>query len=257
VLTERLAVFILGHEPGWRLPQRTMLARRFQATAVEIDCAVRQLEDRHLLRQTPDGRIYRVSPAEYVISVEGLPGPGTHIDPMGATVSCTSRHVAWKRLPENVALMLGLQPTAAASTIRCLWSANGRRAALTTTYLPAKLDLQEEADEPHLASLEFALEHIPAVAAASVQNRASGLVAAAMHIEVQAPAKSVAGLLELRPGSPAITVAVCFRDPASRTPAALTVAVLRSDLFRVVIDSTATGLPQLDGSLASGWALAE
>ncbi len=63
-------------------------------------------------------------------------------------------------------------------------------------------------------------------------------------------------MLELRPGSPAISVAVCFNDPSSNRPAALTVAVLRSDLFRVVINAAAPGIPPL-GSLASGWALAE
>ncbi|MGC1287166.1 MAG: hypothetical protein WA895_29960 [Streptosporangiaceae bacterium] len=253
MLAERLAALIIGHEPGWRLPRPTALARRFNVTVLQIECAIRELVRRRLVRQLPDGSMYRASPADYHIALEGIPGIGAAIDPMGASITCTSRHVSWRRIPEDIALILGLLPAVETSVIRCHWAANGYRAALSTTYLASRADLADSSSpkdtEPldavfSLASpaiLATAPDASPVVGTGPVAH--PGPVPAAVHIEMQAPPLSAARSLDLAPGEPAISITVRFHAPAPPwPPVALTVALLRADLFRIVLDT-----PQLPG----------
>src|SRR6478752_17112 len=74
VLADRLAMALVHHEPGWRLPRHTVLARRYNVSTAEIDAAISTLVGRHLVRRLPDGQVHRVSPAEYLIPLEGIPG---------------------------------------------------------------------------------------------------------------------------------------------------------------------------------------
>jgi hypothetical protein len=65
----------------------------------------------------------------------------------------------------------------------------------------------------------------------------------ALHLEMQPPPSSVARGLRLRAGQPAAMVTVRFDDPVAARPVALTVAALRPDLFRIVIDSPSDSSP--------------
>src|SRR5579859_5926891 len=88
VLADRLAATLVHHEPGWRLPRPSALARRYNVRPSQVEQAVRELAARHLIRQLPDGQLYRASPAEYLISINGVPSLGAHLDPMGGQVAC-------------------------------------------------------------------------------------------------------------------------------------------------------------------------
>ncbi len=110
VLAERMAAALLHHEPGWRLPRHTALARRYNVTTAEIDAAIELLAERHLLTRLPDGQIFRASPAEYRLVLEGLPGFATQVDPMGGQMVCKSRNVSRRRPAEDVARALGVPP---------------------------------------------------------------------------------------------------------------------------------------------------
>jgi hypothetical protein len=66
---------------------------------------------------------------------------------------------------------------------------------------------------------------------------------AALHVEVRLPPPSMARRLRLSAGQPAAMVIVRFDDPATGQPAALTVAVLRPELFRIVVQTTQEPLP--------------
>jgi hypothetical protein len=248
VLTERLASVLVGHDSGWRVPQPSILARRFNVSQVEVECAIRELTRRHLIRQLPDGRLYRPGPADYLITLEGLPGIGATIDPMGASIACASRDVAWRRLPEDVGMALGMPPEAEGSVIRCLWTVNGNRGALSLTYL-ASPEPDHDAQPP---DPDGVLEALVSGVPIADSPRASPMPTA-VHIEVQPPQPGVARRLDLAPGEPAITVAVRFREPPSH-PVALTVAILRADLFRLVLgvpeNTRAPGEPEELSSLA-------
>lgn len=63
---------LVHHEPGWRLPRYTVLARRYNVSTAEIDAAISALVGRHLIRRLPDGQVHRVSAAEYLIPLEGV-----------------------------------------------------------------------------------------------------------------------------------------------------------------------------------------
>jgi hypothetical protein len=76
----------------------------------------------------------------------------------------------------------------------------------------------------------------------------------ALHIEMQPPPPAVARSLRLAAGQPATIVTVRFDDPVSGTPVALTVAVLRSDLFRVVLQSPQLPLSHAgDENFSGAW----
>ncbi len=243
VLADRLAATLVHHEPGWRLPRPSALARRYNVRPSQVEQAVRELAARHLIRQLPDGQLYRASPAEYLVSMAGAPRLGAVVDPMGSDVTCRSRKVTWRRVPEDIGWALGMVSADSVCVIKCHWSVNGDPAAVSTTYLTsdaAKVAVPLEPPAANAAEFLLAAGHEPGGA----RDRAAPLgQPIALHLEMQPPPSSVARGLRLRAGQPAATVTVRFDDPVSGRPAALTVAALRPDLFRIVIDSPGAGSP--------------
>ena len=78
----------------------------------------------------------------------------------------------------------------------------------------------------------------------------------ALFIELQPPPPAVARSLRLSVGQSAATVTVRFDDPARGRPAALTVAVLRADMFRIVVESPASQSDGTAGSFPGAWTYA-
>jgi DNA-binding GntR family transcriptional regulator len=228
VLADRMAAALVHREPGWRLPRRSALARRYNVSLTEIDAAIADLARRSLVRRLPDGQLYRASPADYWIPVEGAGGLGTRLDPMGTTITCQSRHVSRREAPQDVAWALGLAAGAPIRVVRSVWSAAGEPAAVSTAYLRETADDENgevaPEDDPELSSFDAVL--------------ASELPAAAVSVELSPPQPAVARSLRLSPGQPVITVTVRFDDPATGSPAGLTVVMLKPELFRVAIDTT-------------------
>jgi hypothetical protein len=139
VLADRMAATLVHHEPGWRLPRLTAMARRFNVSAAEVDAAIDDLAARHLLRRLPDGQVYRASPAEYRVPLEGLSGLTSHVDPMGGQLVCKSRQVSRRRPPEDIGRSLGLEAGEPVLAIRCVWTVGGEPGALSASYLPERL----------------------------------------------------------------------------------------------------------------------
>jgi GntR family transcriptional regulator len=225
VLADRMAAALVHREPGWRLPRRSALARRYNVSLTEIDAAITDLTRRSLVRRLPDGQLYRASPADYWIPVEGAGGLGTRLDPMGTTITCQTRHVSRREAPQDVAWALGLSAGAPIRVVRCVWSAEGDPAAVSTAYLHEAADGGHEADpedQPEPASFDSVLNDSPA---------------AAVSVEMSPPQPAVARSLRLSPGQPVITVTVRFDDSVTGSPAALTVVMLKPELFRVAIDT--------------------
>ena len=274
VLADRMAATLVHHEPGWRLPRLTALARRFNVSAAEIDAAIDELAGRHLLRRLPDGQVYRASPAEYRVPLEGLSGLTSHVDPMGGKLVCKSRQVSRRRAPEDIGRTLGLEPGEPVLTIRCLWTVGGEPAALSASYLPERLGdvLPEFTGSPFLQAVgpqaggpppdgrppddrpqddrpqdDRPGDELPA-------HRNGTGHARALQIEMAPPPPSVARSLRLSAGELVATVTVSFEDPAAHSPVALTMAMLRPDLFRIVVQATTSAVPAagVDG-LASVW----
>jgi DNA-binding GntR family transcriptional regulator len=239
VLADRIAVALLHHEPGWLLPRHTALARRYNVSAAEVESAIDELTGRRLLRRLPDGQVYRASPAEYRLSIEGMSGLTSHVDPMGGALAAKTRHVSKRRAPEDIGRVLGLAPGDAVLVIRCLWTVGGEPGAFSSTYLPERL-----------AGL------LPEFAGASSPIRATPQAgpARALQMETQPPPPSVARSLRLTAGQPAITVTIRFEDDPGGRPVALIVAVLRPDLFRIVVESRPPAVPALNaGASPVAW----
>jgi DNA-binding GntR family transcriptional regulator len=239
VLADRIAASLVHHEPGWRLPRHTALARRYNVSTAEIDAAVDELSIRHLVRRLPDGQLYRVSPAEYIIPIEGVPGLGSYADPMGGQIACRSRQASWRQVPEDIGWALRIPPADPVGVIRVQWTANGEPAAFCTTYLLKEMAAPFINAQGSLGAGGLSL--LPITAPAQPDPEHGELVPVgeprAVHVEMQPPPPSVARSLRLSAGQPAALVTVRFDDPSEGRPVALTIAVFRPDLFRIVVES--------------------
>jgi len=243
VLADRMAAALVHREPGWRLPRRSALARRYNVSLTEIDAALTELARRSLVRRLPDGQLYRASPADYWIPVEGAGGLGTRLDPMGITITCQTRHVSRREAPQDVAWALGLPAGAPIRVVRCVWSAEGDPAAVSTAYLHEAEDDEDSEPDPEADTEPISFD--------SVLN---DLPAAAVSVEMSPPQPAVARSLRLSPGQAVITVTIRFDDSATGSPAGLTVVMLKPELFRVAIDTTETRVsaPSLSVSVSKG-----
>ncbi len=239
VLADRMAAALVHREPGWRLPRRSALARRYNVSLTEIDAAITDLVRRSLVRRLPDGQLYRASPADYWIPVEGVAGLGTRLDPMGSPMACQTRHVSRREAPQDVAWALQLPAGAPIRVIRCVWVSAGEPAAVSTAYLNEPPD-DEDADSDQETDPDFW----------SFGPVFTTLPAAAVSVEMSPPQPSVARSLRLSPGQPVITVTVRFDDSATGEPTGLTVVMLKPELFRVAIDTTEAPVsaPLMDGA---------
>lgn len=238
VLADRIAANLIHHEPGWRLPRQSAFARRFNASTAEIETALEELIGRHLIRRLPDGQLYRASPADYLIRLEGMPGLDSHIDPMGAVITCRSFHVSCRRAPEQIAQALGIEPESAC-VARLMWTANGQPAALATTYLvslPPGLVMGEQPTSPTTALTLLP----PGLAGPSGQGEGTDdkgpFAVRVVSVEMLPPPPSVARTLRLSAGTPTTLITLRFHDTATGTPAALTMVVLHSELFRIDLE---------------------
>lgn len=230
VLADRIAAALVHREPGWRLPRRSALARRYNVSVAEIDGAVGELERRALIRRLPDGQLYRASAAEYLIPVEGVSGLATRLDPMGGQIVCQTRHISRRAASQDVAGALGLADGTEVRIVRCVWQAGGVPAAISTAYLPASV-----ADQ--YAAGQLSGGELPSFAAVLRPGRTPAQPTA-VDLELVPPQPSVARSLRLPPGQPAISVTIRFSD-ASDSAAALTVVILKPDLFRVAVEASA------------------
>ena len=232
VLADRMAAALVHREPGWRLPRRSALARRYNVSLTEIDAAISDLARRSLVRRQPDGQLYRASPADYWIPIEGAAGLGTRLDPRGGPIACQTRHVSRRDAPQDVAWALRLPPGAPIRVVRCVWVSAGDPAAVSTAYLhdPAAVaagaaadgDMDVEPDQ-EFSSFDSVLTTLPATA---------------VSVEMCPPQPAIARSLRLSPGQAVITVTVRFDDAATGQPTGLTVVILKPELFRVAIDTT-------------------
>jgi DNA-binding GntR family transcriptional regulator len=235
VLADRIAAALVHREPGWRLPRRSALARRYGVSIPEIDAAIAELSRRSLIRRLPDGQLYRASPAEYLIPVEGIGGLSTRLDPMGGEITCQSRHVSQRGAPQDVAWALGVEGEAPVRIVRCVWTVDAEPVAISTAYVPEAV--AESLAGSDQDSFDSILGSIPA------QNPdAQPAYAKAVDLEMSPPQPSVARSLRLIPGQAAISVTIRFDDPATGDPVGLTIVILKPDQFRVVI--------QIDGPIA-------
>jgi hypothetical protein len=241
VLADRIAAALVHHEPGWRLPRQTALARRYNVSPAEVDAAISELSARHLIRRLPDGQLYRASPAEYLLSLEGAPSLAALVDPMGGQLDCRSRHVSWRRVPEDIGWSLGVPPGEPACVVRLLWTAGGEPAALATAYL-ARYVAGPPASPDSVPPAALTILPLPTQAGPDGDGGQAGdppvaWLPRSAFLEMQPPPPAVARSLKLTAGQPAVVLTVRFEEPDTGRPAALTVAVLRPDLFRISVET--------------------
>jgi hypothetical protein len=255
VLADRIAATLVNHEPGWRMPRPSALARRHSVSLGEVDAAIDRLIARQVVRRTPDGQLYRSSPAEYLIPLEGTARLGTRVDPMSSNLSCLSYNVSWRPAPEDAACALKTKPGEPVCVLQLAWAINDRPAAVSTTYLAGHLAHPDTpADWLVTAAERGVLPLAPPVAAHGESNGPGpDCLPRGAAIQMELPPQAVARKLRLAPGQMAVLVTVRFGQGARRRPAALTTAVLRPDMFRIVMETEPSGTAA--ENLAAAWRL--
>jgi hypothetical protein len=244
VLADRLAAALMHHEPGWRLPRFTTLARRYQVSPSEVAAAVEELAARCLVRQLPDGQVYRASPAEYRVPLEGVAGLASYVDPLGCQLACQRWHASRRRPPEGIGRALGLATGEPVLVVRCLWTVDGEPAAVTASYLPGRA-VARLADGP--ARPGPAGNGWPGPAGNGPQLFPRGPLRAelacpqALQLELGPPPPSAARSLRMAPGEPVAIVTVSFGSLPPAPAVALTCAMLRPGWFRIVLAAPAGG----------------
>jgi hypothetical protein len=218
LLADRIAAALARREPGWRLPKHTVLARRYGASVAEIEAALAELAVRRLIRRQPDGQLYRASPAERLIPLEGVPGLGTLADPMGGQLVCRSRQVSLVAVPADIGWALRVPLADQVCVICTEWAtAYGEPAAFSTMYL-----LRDMA--------------APFLGGGGFSDTAIGQPGS-VRLELQPPPPALARRLGLSAGQPAALVTIRFDDPDQRSSVALAITALRPDLFRIVVQA--------------------
>lgn len=242
VLTERIAATVLARESGWRLPRPSVLARRYQVPIGELLRALDELTFRHVLRRLPDGQYYRSSPAELLIPLEGIAGLGTLVDPMGGGLACRRYRVSRQLAEAEVNWTLGIPPGEHALTVELDWTSDGSPAAVSRTFLAESLAGLFDQGEWAGAEAPRGIWPLPSGDEACLPVVPfADCRPAALSLEMRAPPMRLARKIDLAPGQPAILIRLRFDD--SSGPAAITIAVLRADMFRVALQSGTTELP--------------
>ena len=223
--------------PAGGCPASVSWPAALASSTAEIEAAVADLASRHLVRELRDGQVYLASAAEYLTTFEPLPGLGSVIDPMGATITCTEQRIMQRPVPEEARRALRLAPGAQACTVQRSWTVGRCPAAVSTTYLPA-----------YLASLLVPGRRLLPPEIGAILNPPSAYPDPLRGRGARPPGRALPGgaaaaprdarRLRLRQGEPAITVTVMFEHPATGLPFALTAAVLHPALFRVAIETT-------------------
>jgi UTRA domain len=233
ILADRMAADLTRREPGYALPRRTALARRFRAAPADIDAAVDELVRRHLLRRLPTGQVHRAGPAEYLVSLDGLPGLSSFIDPMDHRISCTAVRVSRLPAAADIADVLGVAPGSAVWVRRCLWTADGEPAATRVIYVKERhghlltgLEPQPPA-EPSPNGPDAPPGSPAPDAGGSGGSEELALVVdtawiavhlGAVRLEIQPPARSIARKLRLGSGVPAIVITARLDAGGSADP---------------------------------------
>jgi DNA-binding GntR family transcriptional regulator len=176
---------------------------------------------------------------------------------MGGQIVCRSRQVSVRQPPEEISWALRVPPADAVAVVRMQWTAGGEPAAFSTTYLLR--DIAAPFLDPSQGSDTALGRILLPVSVPGAPPDESGEVTTvgaprAVHVEMQPPPPSVARSLRLAAGQPAALVTVRFDDPGHDRPVALTMAVFRPDLFRIVILTGERPLAEGgDGSITGAW----
>ena len=121
-MAERIATILLDYEPGARLPRASELARRYSTSIDDVREVYGYLISRQMVRQSPDGRLYRASPPEYLIALDGIPGLGATVDPMGGSLTCMSYRVSRRPATEDAGEALRVTRGEPVGVLRITWA---------------------------------------------------------------------------------------------------------------------------------------
>jgi hypothetical protein len=258
VLTNRIAVAVASHEPGWLLPRLSVLARQYDATSELLAAAIGELAARGLIRRTSAGQFCRATPAHYLLPLgDNLHSLRARADPVGGELSVKSRSVSVHPVRDDIKCVLQIASDEQTRILQLVWAVGGEPAGITATYLAPQLaeSLISELDPAEPDGMCAVLPLTP-LAGGDAQDAAgpSWLLPRALHTETQQPPRWAAQALGLTACQRAAMICCRYDDIRDGKPVALTIAVLRPDLWRVTIASSGQPILASDsGEVSPGW----
>jgi len=259
VLTNRIAAALVHHEPGWRLPRLSVLARQYDSTSEMVATAISELVAHGLIRHAPGGQFCRASPAHYVLPLgDSMQGLQLRADPVGGMISVKSRTVSTHPVRDDIERALQVACDEPVCIVQLVWAVGGEPAAVTATYLRSGLAncLINETDLEELRASTAILSLTPLKVPGpdGIGSENALLLPSALHLEMQQAPRWAAQALDLSACERAATITVAYDDARDGNPAALTVAVLRPEHFRItVVRPGETGLAGDAGTVGPGW----
>jgi hypothetical protein len=258
VLTNRIAAALANHEPGWRLPRLSVLARQYDATSELLAAAIAELAARRLIRRTSAGRFCRATPALYVLPFGGsLHGLRARADPVAGDLSVKSRSVSVHPVRDDIRCVLQIASDEPARILQLVWAVGGEPAAITATYLAPQLagSLISGLDPAEPDGMCAVLPLTPLAGGEELDVAGpSWLVPLALHAEMEQPPRWAAQALGLTACQRAVMISTRYDDMRDGKPVALTIAVLRPDLLRVTIASSGQPILATDsGEVSPVW----
>jgi DNA-binding GntR family transcriptional regulator len=227
VLAERIAARIAHRPPGWRLPRPSVLARHYGVPQQLLDEALADLQARQQVSDLGRGQFSRAGSANGRAPAVTGSGLVIRIEPVRNDISCGSRQDSYGPLRSGLSAALGLAADAPAATIQLLWTAGPTPVALSTTYLPAG----------STAPGAWQAQLLVTGHGCSPAQRNTEGGPHAIGLQMSAASTAVASKLRLTAGAPVAMVLASYRDPADGSVRCATVAALRPEQFRIVIES--------------------
>jgi DNA-binding GntR family transcriptional regulator len=237
VLTNRIAATLVHHDPGWRLPRPSALARHYNVGTDLVAAAIDELVARRLIRRLPDGQACRTSPAHYVLPVGHQHSVRVRADAVADDLTLKSWNATWSPAREDIRRTLGLQPGDSACMLQLLWTVADEPAAVTITYVTKDLadpliDAVKRADS---ISAVLPLPSRQTAAAGHHADHAVPLEPRMVHIEVRQAPPWAARHLCLAATEQAVVVTIRYDEPPLRTAGAITIAAFRPEAFRITL----------------------
>ena len=239
VLASRIAATVAHHEPGWRLPRVSVLARYYGVKPAHIAAAMNELGGRRIVRRLQDGQFVRASPADYMIPLATGPGMSVRILPIAGSPACRSAAISRQLADHDISWALGVEPDTVIEVLKAVYAVGNQVVGISTTYataLPAAL----VADVRQLECAAI----LPLVIAVNERATAADAgLAQVVQLEFSHPPPGIASGLGLGASEQAIIIAVRVDNPDAGRPAGLTVATLRPDCFRLSVQTADQPLP--------------
>jgi DNA-binding GntR family transcriptional regulator len=157
---------------------------------------------------------------------------------MGGELTCLSYGASRQAAPADMACALRIPPGKPVGVLRLAWALNGTPAAVSTTHLAGNL-AEPDALATWLAARAERGELPLLLPAGHCLDWGRNPRPDAVAVQMRLPSAAAARKLRMSPGQLALIVSILLGDDHRHESAALTVTVMRPDMFQITLQTLA------------------